>query len=191
MIKKLWITNIVFFVLLSLNAQEPIDKYRSVLDTMSTHIPEDQVFIHTDKNLYHPGDTIFFQSYIQDRVLKKCQTISKSLYVLLQNSGNELIDSARFRITSSVAPGYLTIPDTVSPGYYRIVSYTSLMQNYDPEYCYTSWLKIDELNPNTVSAEFSFDKTSYSSNDTAEVLIRLSDQLGDGLRNEEYVYTGI
>ena len=187
--RKLWVTNIVFFVLLSLNAQEPIDKYRSALDAMSAYIPEDQVFIHTDRNLYHPGDTIYFQSYIQDRVLQECGTISNSLYAILQNSGNELIDSARFRISSSLAPGYLTIPDTVSPGYYRIVSYTSLMQNYDPDYCYTSWLKIDELNPNSVIAEFSFDKTSYSSNDTAEVLIRLSDQLGDELRNEEYVYT--
>ena len=77
-----------------------------------------------------------------------------------------------------MAPGYLTIPDTVSPGYYRMVSYTSLMQNFDPQYCYTAWLRVYKLNQKAVNATFSFDKTAYSPNDTAEVLIKLSDQSG-------------
>jgi len=68
--KKLWITNILCFVLLSLNAKEALKKYSSVLETIIANTPEDQIFLHTDRNLYRAGDTIYFQSYIQDRVLQ-------------------------------------------------------------------------------------------------------------------------
>jgi hypothetical protein len=88
-----------------------------------------------------------------------------------------------------MAPGYLTVPDTVIPGYYRILSYTSLMQNFDPKFCYSSWIRVDELNQKAVNAVFSFDKESYSLNDTAEVEIRLTDELRDTLKNKDFTYT--
>ncbi len=94
--------------------------------------PADQVFLHTDRCLYYPGDTIRFQAYIRDRQTGIFETHSRSLYTLLVDQNSEVIDSARFKIRDATASGWLIIPDTVPAGQNAVVSFTGSMMNYDP-----------------------------------------------------------
>jgi hypothetical protein len=111
-------------------------------------IPADQVFLHFSRNLYHPGDTIKFQAYVRDRTTGIFETKSLSLHALLLNSSGHPVDSARFRIVSSSANGWLAIPGNVPGGSYSVISYTGSMMNYDPRYIFSAALEItsDQLN---------------------------------------------
>lgn len=173
------------------SGQERIDILQQKIKSQSGDIPHDRLYLHTDRNLYHPGDTIYFQSYIYDRFNQQARTSSKSSYVLLIDSDNEIIDSARFRIKAFLSPGYLLVPGNVNPGYYRIVSYTSLMQGYNPTYAFSRWIRIDNLFPDDVRVDFSFDKSAYSPGDAAAVTIKITDESGDILKNESFVYSVI
>jgi len=42
-------------------------KMTGILNQIEKNIPSDQLFMHLDRNLYHPGDTIRFQAYVRDR----------------------------------------------------------------------------------------------------------------------------
>ena len=158
-------------------------------ESQRSHIPPDKMYLHTDRNLYYPEDTIFFQSYVIDRYTQEAEASSGASYVMLVNSHHEIIDSARFRINIFLSPGYLTVPDTCSPGYYRIVAYTSLMQVYDPGYIYSKWIRIEKLFPDDKRIGFSFHKEGYHPGDTAEVTVKIFDKSGRPLENESFTYS--
>lgn len=104
--------------------------------------PLDQIFIHLDRNQYYPGDTVRFKAYVRDRQTSIFETQSLSLYAMIVNNTYKTIDSARFRISNSVSSGWLTIPDSIKTGNYKIVAFTSLMMNYDPDYSFRTPIRI-------------------------------------------------
>ncbi|HPT22309.1 MAG TPA: hypothetical protein PLR88_10210 [Bacteroidales bacterium] len=132
-----------------------------ILDHISKNIPADQLFLHLDRNLYHPGDTVRFQAYIRDSQTGVIETKSISLYALLLNSNHATIDSARFRIIYSTASGWLKIPEAVTPGDYSILAFTSSNMNFNPEFSFTTPVRIDHIRPVRIESE-----TQIKSGDT-------------------------
>jgi hypothetical protein len=128
-------------------SQSITDNLTNALDQTRYNKPPDQVFLHLDRNLYHPGDTVRFQAYIRDRKTGITGSASISLYSLLLNQAHKTIDSARFRITNSTASGWLKIPETIPNGIYSVLAFTSNMMNYDPEFVFSVPIRIDELKP--------------------------------------------
>lgn len=112
---------------------------------MNASLPADQVFLHYDRTLYSPGDTIWFQAYIRDRQTFSFETRSLSLFVLLINSKQVTIDSARFRISNSTVTGWLKIPDEQTDDNCKILAFTSQMMNYSPEYIFSAPVLIKEI----------------------------------------------
>ena len=88
-------------------SQSLSEKLAGALYQTGKEIPSDQLFLHLDRNLYHPRDTIRFQAYIRDSRTGVFGTESSSLYALLINSDHVTIDSARFRIIYPAVPGWL------------------------------------------------------------------------------------
>ena len=141
---------LLFCLFNSVFSQQPNEKISLLLNEISDNQPADQLFIHTDRNLYHSGDTLWFQAYIRDYQTGVFETGSLSLHVLLLNSEHTTIDSARFRISYSTASGWLKVPDTASVGDYSIVAFTSGQMNYDPEFAFRMPLRVDLMKPDRV-----------------------------------------
>ena len=145
---KRYFSSIFLFCLFSsLFSQQLNEKVSVLLNDISDNQPADQLFLHTDRNLYHTGDTIWFQAYIRDYQTGVFETGSLSLHVFLLNSEHSTIDSARFRISYSTASGWLKVPDTASVGDYSIVAFTSAQMNYDPEFAFRTPLRVDLIRP--------------------------------------------
>jgi hypothetical protein len=138
-----------FFLLFTLSSSAQIETVRKIESLLkpSSSIPADQVFLHIDRNLFQPGDTIRFQAYIRDRQTGIFETKSISLYVLLLNSGHKTIDSARFRIENSTASGWLKIPNDAAYNDYSVIAFTSRMMNYNTEYIFSAPFRVDKLRP--------------------------------------------
>jgi hypothetical protein len=138
----------LFFLLILTNSfsQSLTGELKGMLDQIGKNLPADQLFLHLDRNLYHEGDTIRFQSYIRDSQTGVIETPSKSLYVLLLNSDHSTIDSARFRISYSTASGWLKVPEIIPDGYYSILAFTSDQMNYDPGFAFTTPVRIEKIN---------------------------------------------
>src|SRR5512133_360047 len=124
------------FLGFSLYSQNHNETLAGMLSRISEKQPPDQIFIHTDRNLYNTGDTIRFQAFIRDRQTGIIETPSISLFVLLLNSDHVTIDSARFRISYSTASGWLKIPEITPLGNYSILAYTSDQMNYSTEFAF-------------------------------------------------------
>jgi hypothetical protein len=156
---------IIFCILSELASfsQDETNRLTKLINNSARDLPADQVFLHLDRNLYHTGDTIRFQAYIRDRQTGIFETKSISLFSLLLNSDHKTIDSARFRIISSTASGWLKVPETLPFGDYSVLAFTSRMMNYDPQYVFSAPIRIDRLRPPQSQPDTKSDKSNFVS----------------------------
>jgi hypothetical protein len=128
-------------------SQGSLTSISNYYSSKSSLLPADKIYLHLDRNLYHPGDTIRFQAYIKDRQTGVFETKSISLHCLLATFAGATVDSARFRIINSSASGWLKIKDDQQTGDYSVLAFTSMMMNYGPEYIFSAPVRIDRLRP--------------------------------------------
>jgi len=189
--------NILLFLLLFLftpaicSAQDKHKRLSDALNNLSADIPADKVFLQTDRDLYYPGDTVFFQTWVEDRFTQGFETASLSVWALLLDPSGGVTDSARFRIEHSQAPGWLVVPADAKPGWYRIEAFTSLMQNYEPSFAYSRWIRVDEMMKERISFDYSFEKSDYVSKDTVELILEMKDGKGQEMKNTSFNYVTV
>ncbi len=137
----------------------PIEKY---LTAQQNVVSRDQLFVQLDRNIYRPGDTIYFQAYVRDRFTGNFQSGSVSLYALLYNEKKTTTDSARFRIDNATSSGWMAIPMKAETGKYHFTAFTSLMQNYDPADAFQLDLYVKEAANIPGNTAATFEKGKYS-----------------------------
>jgi hypothetical protein len=120
----------------------PLDNY--VLHQQNSLSP-DQIFVHLDRNVYKPSDTIFFQTYIRDRFTNDFESKSILLYALLFDFNNMMVDSARFKIDNATSSGWMVIPPNSESGKYHFTAFTSNMQNFDSEVAFHTDISIRSI----------------------------------------------
>ncbi len=137
-------------------SQSLSDKLLDALNQIGKDIPSDQLFLHLDRNLYEPGDTIRFQAYIRDGRTGIFGTESSTLYTILINRNHITIDSARFRISYPAIPGWLVIPEKCTPGDFSILAFTSSDMNFNPKYAFSTPVRIDNFISDGNKSELKF-----------------------------------
>jgi len=106
---------------------------------------QEKIFVHTDKNVYLPGEIMWFKVYCVDGNDHKPLHLSKVVYVdILDNSQNRIVEG-KIAMKNGEGDGSLYIPVTVSNGNYKFRAYTSWMKNFSPEYYFEK--EITLINP--------------------------------------------
>lgn len=149
-------------------------KFSKYFNAQQNTICRDQLFVHTDRNMYYPGDTLHFQAYVKDRLSGEFESNSTLMYAMLYNRQKELVDSVRFKIDGSTSSGWMAIPFNVKPGKYYFAAFTSGMQNYNPADAFHLDLYVDVLNY-PIKVDVAFNKESYMPGDTLEATIKTID----------------
>ena len=167
----------------SASKQPSSDRFASKIDNYLEHEQnttcEDQVFVHTDKNKYRPGDTIYFQSYVRNTFSGAFESSSTAMYALLFNDQHQVVESSRFRITNATSPGWLALSIDANPGIYHLTAFTSQMQNFDPLDAFHLDLKVDAPQNQKMNIEVRLNKDNYHPGDTLEADLKITDSNGN------------
>ena len=103
------------------------------------HVPQEQIYLHTDKTYYVPGDTIWFRAHLVDAVTHTPISRSRYVYVeLLDNAADTLVQRIIVRCDSDgVFANAITLPRHLHGGTYTLAAYTQWMRNFPTErFCY-------------------------------------------------------
>ncbi|MBN8575920.1 MAG: hypothetical protein J0L66_03220 [Cytophagales bacterium] len=109
---------------------------------------QEKLFVHTSKNDFLVGETIYFSIYSVDGMLHQPLTLSRVAFLELIDSGNKPIVQTKVALQDAFGNGSLAIPDTLRTGYYRLVAYTSWMRNFDVEYYFKKQITV--VNPQNI-----------------------------------------
>ncbi len=134
----------LFFLLLSANpalSQEGHDniseKILEGLEIMEYSYPGQKVFMHTDKDEYLAGETIWLKAYVVNATTLRPDTLSTNFHVELFNTHDEMVSLLFMRLKNGFAHGDITLPDSLSEGSYRMKAYTDWMHNFDEQLFYS------------------------------------------------------
>jgi hypothetical protein len=97
-------------------------------------MPVEQVLLHTDRQLYAAGETIWFKVFLflgnEDRLSDK----SKVVYLELLNEQDVPVAQLKILLQDGQGEGSIVLPESVPNGQYRLWAYTLAMRNYSSEH---------------------------------------------------------
>ena len=117
---------------------DTLDIQQRILDYYA-HAPQEQIYLHTDKPYYVPGDTVWFRAHLVDAVTHTPISRSRYVYVeLLDNQTDTLCQRIIVRCDSNgVFANAIPLPHTLHGGNYTLAAYTQWMRNFPAErFCY-------------------------------------------------------
>lgn len=108
------------------------------LDEINGSMFQEQVYVHTDRSYYYPGETIWFKGYVNYATPAWRDSLSSTGYV-------ELIDEEKktvvYRKTVPIARGVFIsefpLADTLSAKNYYLRAYTNFNRNFGDKHLYT------------------------------------------------------
>lgn len=109
-----------------------------LLNTWSARSPIEKAYLHTDKEQYLAGETIWFKAYTSSGYMP--DTISTTLFIELWNAQSRLVMKKTAPILYGFAKGQLELPDTLFTGNYFIRAYTPTMLNHGEDFLFRSSL---------------------------------------------------
>ncbi|WP_255075714.1 hypothetical protein [Lacihabitans sp. CCS-44] len=108
----------------------------------SSTYQSEKIFVHTDKDSYAAGDTIWLKAYVFEATSHHLSQKSQVVYLLLQNKLNKIIKEAKVVVQNGHANSQLILPKNLVAGQYELTAYTHLMRNYSEKAFYTKNIKI-------------------------------------------------
>ena len=142
---------IVFLLLLVnlfVNAQETF-----TLDAIQNHFlqqmalfPQEKIHVHTDRQMYIPGERIWFKVYVVDAFLHLSPTYSQYAYIELINSSDSLIHRVMVTLDENkLLHGYIFLSELIPEGDYTLRAYTRYIENQGDDYFFKKNIHIGNL----------------------------------------------
>jgi hypothetical protein len=115
--------------------QEQFNKYQSV--TL-----QEKIFVHTDKNFYLAGETVWFKIYAVDASFHKPVTTSSITYIEILSKDLKPVVQSKISMLNGNGAGSVILPGFLATGNYVLRAYTNWMKNFSPDFYYEHTLHI-------------------------------------------------
>jgi hypothetical protein len=93
----------------------------------------EKLYLHIDREVYSPGDDIWFKTYLVNGVDHKLISGFTNIYVQLISEEGNIIDNRLLLSVHGVANNDFHLPDSLMEGTYTIRAYTEYLQNFGEE----------------------------------------------------------
>jgi hypothetical protein len=153
-----------------------INRITEKLEGFKQHFPLEKVYILTDKEIYSPGEIIWFCGFVYNRsgnhLSDNCQEMTVNLY---DESGN-LINGDRFPVKDGKAIGDILLPEELPLGRYYLASFTPFQTN--PEDVCIREIAVDKYYETDAIVSFSAPDCIYEAGKEAKVELKVTDFTG-------------
>lgn len=140
----LFLLSVVLF-LPGLNAQNGNSIKEDIAEKFINYcerVPWEDVYIHTDRDEYIAGESIWFSTWLSDRLSLKLSDASRIVYFEVLNWENKPVIRKRIGVEGGFGKGVAILPDTLSSGSYTIRAYTNWMKNFLPFNCFIKKINV-------------------------------------------------
>ncbi|WP_299352257.1 hypothetical protein [Mucilaginibacter sp.] len=108
------------------------------LDSFNKRLPVEKVYLHLDKPYYNISDTLWFKSYLLDRVNLTASKLSKLLYVDIIDDSTVVARRISVPIKDGLGWGQIPLTRNIfHEGGYTLRAYTNWMQNFGDDFVFS------------------------------------------------------
>lgn len=147
----------------------------------------EQVYVHTDKPYYYPGETLWFAGYLKGHATTIPDSLSKIIRVELLKQNGDVAQRRLLAIDSGLFNGSFKISDTTPTGAYFLRTYTNLNRNFGEASLYAKYIpvlpmksRVRNPSPNSFMSDanglirITPDKKTYGLRDKVQIRIELT-----------------
>jgi len=172
---------------------KPMPLIADSADKINFSMFQEQIYVHTDKPYYYPGETIWYKGYLNYVTPAWRDSLSRTVYVELIDSNSKLIDQSKtLEINNGFFNNDFRLPDTLTAKSYYLRAYTNFNRNFGDENLYVKPLplldKTDKVNysinssqeeTNEGNLKISTDKKAYKPREKITLSLKLTDDNGN------------
>ena len=130
---------VVLLVSLFANAQSAIEE--NMHRYYEDYLPE-KIFVHTDKNIYAGGETIWMAVYLLNGQSHLPGAFSQTVWVEIHNGQGEVVAQQKLFSEDGFMAGDLDLPASIPPGDYQLAAYTNYQRNSGDEMLFRKTIQI-------------------------------------------------
>src|SRR5437773_9273981 len=108
--------------------------FDSVLNKLDQEYPQEKIYMHFDRSVYNPGETIWFKAYLFSGI--DLSLISKTLYTELLDEQGKLLQRKISPVLEATAASSFDLPANLSGSVVYVRAYTRWMLNFDSSFLY-------------------------------------------------------
>ena len=145
--KLLFISLFLIISNFSIQAQD-IKLHEAIQDSIINQMgiyPQEKIHLHTDRDIYVPGEKIWFKAYVTDAYTHRFPVYSRYVYVELISPMDSLINRVMIRPENDMFFGHMFLSEFIPEGSYTIRAYTRYMENMGDEYFFKKNIHIKNL----------------------------------------------
>lgn len=133
--------------------------------------PEDRVYLHTDKSLYQPGESIWFSAYVRNGHNMKASEQSDIVHVELINPKGSIEKAYRLIAKNGKAVGDISLDEEVPGGLYKIKAYTQWQKN-DSSY-FEKELTVQSVVLPALKMKLDFERKAFGAGDEVSAKLQV------------------
>ncbi|WP_298419983.1 hypothetical protein [uncultured Kordia sp.] len=137
---------------------------------------KENIYIHTDKDIYEPGEDLWFKAYILNANDLKISLKTNMIFVELRKPGEEESNIKKEIYTASTgfANGHLFLADILKDGIYQLVIYTkNTIENTSKTILANKQIEIRENIIPKILIDSEFHKKSYNRTDDLQLEVAI------------------
>jgi len=107
--------------------------------------PQEKIHLHTDRDMYVPGEKIWFKAYLVDAMTHQYPTPSRYIYVELISPVDTLVSRVMIHPENDMFHGHIFLSEIIPEGNYTLRAYTRYMENLGDDYFFKKNIRIGNL----------------------------------------------
>jgi len=116
------------------------DSLRVRYDYFSQYLSPEKLYLHIDRNIFTPGETIWFKGYLENKSYQSVMPTSNYVYVELLR--DTVISRVLLKKSEEGFVGQMVLPDDIAPSEYFLRAYTNWNKNLSAEYMFYSKIQV-------------------------------------------------
>lgn len=148
-----------------------IHHIKTKLEAYTKHLPEDRLYLQTDKPFYEPGDDIWFSALVRDGASLKASSKSDIIYVELISPKGTVEKKISLVGRNGKASGDFALDKEITGGLYKLRAYTQWMKNEGENSCFEKEIQIQNVILPKLKMKLDFEKKAFGAGD--EVIAKL------------------
>jgi hypothetical protein len=161
-----------------------LNKLSETFNKEYSDFPKNKVFIKTDKDVFCPGEKIWFKAEIFNCLTENYSNESE-LIVMLKGENGEVITDNKYLVLNGICDNEITIPSWVSEGNAYLVACTpKALKANDASLAATKFININALRKNDYLFDLSLSKKVFKPGEDATLSIHLT-PVTQGVKHEK------
>jgi len=167
------------------SAKVNLTKIISSVNTFTSNLAIEKLYLQTDKPSYVSEDTLWFKAYLFDASYLNAATKSGMLYLEIANDSNRVMKRIRVPVFAGIAMGQVALDQNELPqGSYILRAYTNWMRNFGEDYIVKKYFYIGEVSDKDWLVNYQAQLVKDADQDKVQLGLRLKqfDEFPVGLR---------